>query len=132
MAPQPSQMFNMITWTEIPVIDIPRAKAFYSAIFGWTYPNFGPPTDSTSSPGAISLFKKGTMNGSFVLVSAENAPDPEKSIFGVKITITVESVDEKLVEIEKAGEKKELPKNRGVTAYFVDTEGNVVGLWSKK
>lgn len=77
------------------------------------------------------------MNGSFVLVSSENAPDPEKSAFGIKITITVESVDEKLVEIEKAGgkafgEKKELPKKRGFTAYFVDTEGNVVGLWSKK
>lgn len=77
------------------------------------------------------------MNGSFVLVSSENAPNPQKSTFGVKITVTVESVDEKLAEIVERGgrvfgEKKELPKNRGVTAYFVDTEGNVVGLWSKK
>ncbi|KUJ20176.1 Glyoxalase/Bleomycin resistance protein/Dihydroxybiphenyl dioxygenase [Mollisia scopiformis] len=137
MAPRTSTMINLISWTDIPVTDISRAKEFYSTIFGWTFPTFGPPP---TEPVTQALFKKGSMNGSFILVEPEkmiSSVTSEESCVAVRVTITVESVDEKIVEIEKAGgklylPKKELPGGRGFTLFFTDTEGNVMGLWSKE
>ncbi|KAE8450073.1 hypothetical protein EG329_006854 [Mollisiaceae sp. DMI_Dod_QoI] len=92
----------------------------------------------------MAIFKHASTNGSFVKVQPENFlspalhPDnPEKNRVALRVTITVESVDKKLEEIEKAGGKLYLPKkaipgNMGFVVYFTDTEGNVMGLWSKE
>ena len=49
------------------------------------------------------------------------------------LVIDVESIDDKLAEIEKAGGSVASPKapvgEMGFAAYFTDPEGNVVGLW---
>jgi predicted enzyme related to lactoylglutathione lyase len=56
--------------------------------------------------------------------------DPLKSPV---ITISVRSIDESAVTIEKNGGKVIIPKmsvgDMGFSAYFQDTEGNVIGLW---
>ncbi len=49
------------------------------------------------------------------------------------LTISVEDIDEALKKIESLGGKivqgkMEVP-NMGITAYFKDSEGNVLGLW---
>ena len=49
------------------------------------------------------------------------------------VTITVNNMDDALKKIENEGGKIFLGKKefgyRGYTAYFKDTEGNVMGLW---
>jgi len=49
------------------------------------------------------------------------------------ITIHVDSIDSTLQKVEKLGGKAVAPKmpvgDMGFTAYFKDTEGNIVGLW---
>jgi predicted enzyme related to lactoylglutathione lyase len=52
---------------------------------------------------------------------------------GPIITVDVESIDDALGRVAAAGGKVVLPKNEvpgmGFTAYFSDSEGNLMGLW---
>ena len=118
---------------EIPAKDVKRASAFYTKAFGWSinqFPNFeyysvgttmsdknGMPT----SPGAINggMGKRGQM-----------APD------NVTVTIGVADIDAALATVKKLGGKqsgKKMPVgDMGWSAYFEDTEGNIVGLWQAK
>jgi len=92
----------MITWTEIPCTDLTRAHTFYSTVFGW---------ESNPSPDAeAAIFTKGLTHGSFIKIEPENHLSPanhpdnsEQRRIAVRVTINVESVDETLKEIEKAG-----------------------------
>lgn len=50
------------------------------------------------------------------------------------ITIGVEDINASLKAIEKKGgkilrKKQDIGQNMGFTAYFIDTEGNVMGLY---
>ena len=115
---------------EIPAKNPKRASAFYSKAFGWQidqYPNFeywslGTTASDKSrvpaSPGAINggMGKKGT-----------TAPDR------VTITIGVADIDAALKEVKKLGGKVTTKKTpiggMGFSAYFQDTEGNIIGLY---
>jgi predicted enzyme related to lactoylglutathione lyase len=118
---------------EIPARDIKRASNFYGKAFGWSFNQFpsfeywgigttmsdkdGRPT----SPGAINggMGKKGT-----------TAPKQ------VTVTIGVADIDAALANVKKHGGKmagKKTPVgDMGFSAYFEDTEGNIVGLWQDK
>jgi hypothetical protein len=118
---------------EIPAKDVKRASAFYSKAFGWAinqFPNFeywslittnsdknGMPT----TPGSINggMGKKGVM-----------APQ------AVTVTISVADIDAALATVKKLGGKmtgKKMPVgDMGFSAYFEDTEGNIIGLWQNK
>jgi len=118
---------------EIPAKDVKRASTFYTKAFGWTFNQFpgfeywsvgttmsdknGMPT----SPGAINggMGKKGQM-----------APDQ------VVVTVHVKDIDSALENIKKLGGKQVGQKmpvgDMGFSAYFSDTEGNVIGLWQPK
>ena len=54
----------------------------------------------------------------------------------VTITINVPDIDAALASIKKLGGKqsgKKMPVgDMGWTAYFTDTEGNLIGLWQNK
>jgi len=115
---------------EIPAKDTKRASAFYSQAFGWQFNQFpgfeywsvgttmsdkdGRPT----SPGAVN----GGMGH-----KGKTAPD------AVTVTVGVPDIDAALANIKKLGGKqvgKKTPVgNMGFSAYFKDTEGNVIGLW---
>jgi uncharacterized protein len=118
---------------EIPAKDVKRASAFYTKAFGWNFNQFpgfeywsavttasdknGAPT----SPGSINggMGKKGEM-----------APQ------AVTVTISVADIDGALATVKKLGGKaigKKMPVgDMGFSAYFEDTEGNVIGLWQNK
>jgi len=115
---------------EIPAKDPKRASTFYTKAFGWQinqYPDFeywmigttasdknGTPT----SPGAINggMGKKGAM-----------APE------NVTVTISVADIDAALANVKKLGGKVTTKKtpigDMGFSAYFEDTEGNIIGLY---
>ena len=112
-------MENTICHVEIPVTDLKKAKDFYSKVFRWkieVMPEVNYATFETASP----------PGGGF------NKVDIVKP-GGVLFYITVEDIEKKLEEIEKAGGKalsgkNEIP-NVGWMALFSDVFGNVLGLF---
>jgi predicted enzyme related to lactoylglutathione lyase len=116
---------GVITHVEIPADDVKRAQRFYEAAFGWTfeivpgmedYPMFKTPAGQDGAGGAIG--KRG-----------ENAPEQ------VRNTVTVDSIDASLKQIQKLGgsvkEGRTEVQGQGWYAVAMDTEGNEIGLWER-
>jgi predicted enzyme related to lactoylglutathione lyase len=114
---------------ELPADDTERAQAFYAEAFGWqlnSMPGMGytlVTTTATNERGQVS--EAGGINGGML---ARQAP-----ITAPVITIGVDDIDVALDKIEKLGGRTALGRQTvgemGFSAYFTDTEGNVVGLW---
>jgi len=115
---------------EIPADNLERAKAFYQNAFGWQinqYPGMEyhmvgttPVDQKTQMP-----TEPGAINGGMTKRSNE--------VKSTVITVDVADIDSSLKSIEKLGGKvvqnKQPVGDMGFTAYFRDTEGNIVGLW---
>ncbi|MEV4318697.1 VOC family protein [Actinocrispum sp. NPDC049592] len=126
-------MSGRVVHFEIPVDNDSRAREFYSQAFGWQVmevPNVGynvavtGPTTEQTGPTV-----PGFINGGLL----------DRGVGAVKqpvITIGVDSVDEALAAVEKAGGKtittREPVGDLGFSAYFADPEGNILGLWESK
>jgi len=123
-------MSGEVAHFELPADNTERARKFYSATFGWkmipvpgmdyTMVHTGTTNDQgmPTEPGYISggIGKRGGPLEHPVL------------------TIVVDDVAVWAKRVEKGGgkiiqPKQEIPGNMGWTAYFKDTEGNVVGLY---
>lgn len=121
----------MITWFEIPVINMDRAKVFYEKVFdieigihkieglqmGW-FPNKNSPGMATGS-----------------LIAAGEHYKPSKD--GVLVYFSCEDVAEEISRVEAAGGTVMTPKTKisdqhGFMAYFLDSEGNRIALHSQK
>ncbi len=124
-------MSGKVVHFEIPFDDGDRARKFYGEMFGWelillpdlsyTMVTTGPsdPEQGPTEPGFI--------NGGLFERSAEfpgKAPN---------VVIDVPSIDAALRKVEAAGGKTVTEKmpvgDMGFAAYFIDTEGNMMGLW---
>jgi len=115
---------------EIPVDDLVRAKNFYKTVFGWgltSVPEMEYTLIQTVEVDESTQMPKeaGAINGGMMQRS-----DPFQNPI---ITVHVENIDAAMKQIESLGgkivqSKMEVP-NMGITAYFQDTEGNVLGLW---
>ncbi len=114
---------------EIPADNVERAKTFYLKAFGWQinqYPGMDyhmvgtAPSDKNGMP-----TEPGAINGGMT-----KRQDPVKNTV---ITVDASDIESSLKNIEKLGgkvvQKKQAVADMGFTAYFKDSEGNVVGLW---
>jgi uncharacterized protein len=115
---------------EIPADDTTRASKFYKDVFGWNIMKWEGPmpywmlgtadSDENGRPK-----NPGAINGGMGKREA-----PLKSI---TVTINVADIEKALQKVEKAGgktvSKKQPIGDMGFTAYFKDSEGNVVGLF---
>jgi uncharacterized protein len=114
---------------EIPAKDPKRASAFYTKAFGWTFNQFPnweywmigtTPSDKNGMPKDA-----GSINGGMGKKGG--------SLQYPTVTISVADIDETLESVKKLGGKVSGKKSpvgdMGFTAYFTDTEGNVIGLW---
>jgi hypothetical protein len=114
---------------EVPFDDGERATTFYREAFGWqlnSMPQFQytlvttTPTDESGN-----LTEIGGINGGML---ARQGP-----ITAPIITIGVENLDDALARVEKLGGKVAIGRqpvgDMGFSAYFHDTEGNLIGLW---
>ncbi len=124
-------MSGKVVHFEIPYDDGDRASGFYQRAFGWqvmampeldyTMVMTGPsdPETGPTEPGFI--------NGGMFRRSDELPGN------GPNVVIDVASVDDALRAVEGAGGKpltdKQPVGDMGFTAYFSDTEGNIIGLW---
>ena len=117
---------------EIPADDVKRAQKFYSSVFGWkinSMPDMGYAILGTTEVDKNQMpTKPGAINGGML-----KRQPPVKSVV---ITINVMSIDDAAKKIVKqAGKiigKKSKVGDMGYSAYFKDTEGNVIGLWQNK
>ena len=113
---------------EVPFEDGRRATTFYAEAFGWqlnSMPGYQyslattTPTDEQGRP------TEGGINGGML---ARQGP-----ITAPVITIGVDSIDDALARIEKLGGQVAIGRSpvgtMGFSAYFHDTEGNLIGLW---
>ncbi|SPO06621.1 uncharacterized protein DNG_09311 [Cephalotrichum gorgonifer] len=144
MPPQPyrsSPDYGKLCWLEIPVRSPDRASAFYTSVLGWSASGSQP----TTTPGAknIHFFSCGSFCGAFLELEDGGAAEaPAAGTVGKPDTVVpsfcVESIDETLGKVVEGGGKVDVPKTMigsgemGFYARFVDTEGNVQGLWSQK
>jgi len=103
--------------------DCQRAKAFYEAVFGWTFEPWGPPDfwlihTSPDAPTLGALQKR-------------HAPVTGTGTIGFECTIGVDDVRETAQAIEKHGGtltmQPMLLETVGTLVMFKDTEQNVVG-----
>ena len=124
-------MDHTIVHFEIPAADIDKLKAFYEGLFGWKIlktPMEGMeywlihtvPTDDKG----MSL-RPGVNGGLFQKQPQQEAMKPVNYI-------TIESIDEYLMKVEKLGGKILVPKQQvptvGWIAVALDPEGNHIGL----
>jgi len=120
-------MAGKVVHFEIPFDDGDRAAAFYSSAFGWQVmpmPEMGytmvGPTDQETGP-----TEAGFINGGmFARREGFTAPN---------LVIDVPDIDGALKTVGEAGgttvTERTAVGDMGFTAYFKDTEGNLVGLW---
>ena len=114
---------------EIPADDLSRAKKFYSAVFGWKtteMPEMEYVMVGTTESDENGMPRQpGAINGGML-----KRQDPVR--YPV-VTIDVESIDDALATVKKNGgqvvREKLAVGDMGFTAYFRDSEGNVIGLW---
>ncbi len=123
---------NIVTWFEIYVDDMERAKNFYETVLEKKLSSMPMPEEmgitmmsfpwSEEGMGAAGALVKGTMR------------KPSKD--GTIVYFDSEDCNIELARVEQAGGKIIFPKNPagewGFFCMFSDTEGNTVGCFSKK
>jgi uncharacterized protein len=105
--------------------DVPRARRFYEAVFGWRFEPWGPPNFYLIETGKERVTPIGG------LLQERRELIPGTRTIGFECSIAVENIDQTVRAIEANGGKLAMPKFQiptvGTGVYFFDTEGNVVG-----
>lgn len=121
---------NAISWFEIPVRDFERAKTFYSAIFDYEMPEM--PMGGIRM-GILPHDRDGGGIGGCICHGEGYEPSGAN---GTKVYLDGGAdLNTVLNRVPGAGGQVVLPKTpigegMGQFAFFADTEGNVVGLYS--
>ena len=121
-------MMNRVVHFEIPFDDGDRASSFYAECFGWELmpvPEMGYVLVSTGPNGEQGPSEPGFINGGMLKREREwTAPN---------IVIDVPNLEEALKTVEEHGGETVVERqtvgDMGFSAYFRDSEGNLVGLW---
>ena len=117
---------NAIDWFEIPVRDIERAQAFYTALLG------APLRREAMGEKTLAVFSYAETGVGGCLMAGAGVPEP--SVDGTLIYLDAgPSLDATLARVAGAGgrittPKVQLPGGMGCFAHIADTEGNRVGL----
>ena len=119
---------NALNWFEIPAKDITRAKKFYETIFATKMEDMPEMMGMkmTSFPAEMG---NGKVSGA-IAQSDMHKPSTDGAVVYLNANPSIQNV---LDRIEKAGGKVVMPKTQispeiGHMAFFIDSEGNKVGL----
>jgi predicted enzyme related to lactoylglutathione lyase len=119
-------MRNTVVWFDIPVTDMDRAVRFYESV---TQSRMQRLTLENGDETALFASQDGGVTGSLY-----KSPEDKPSEFGSRVYLNAEpSIDDWIERVKAAGgriaiEKTEIPVVGGYFAYFIDSEGNRVGL----
>jgi len=109
--------FNYI---ELPAIDLPAMKAFYSQVFGWNFIDYGPRYTAISGAGIDGGFdadadRVPSSDGVLVVLYSDDLEATEKAVksAGAEICVAIFS----------------FPGGRRF--HFTDPSGNVLGVWTQ-
>ena len=123
-------MANAINWFDIPVTDMNRAKAFYSTLLGGAlYDVANDPKLGEAGAMAVLPFQDGV--GGALMQGDGYTPSQQGSVIYLN---GGDDLSVPLGKVEAAGgevltDKMSIGEN-GFIAFFLDTEGNRVGLHS--
>ena len=109
---------NQIDYIELPVLDLPKTKAFYATVFGWKFEDYGP--DYTS-------FSDGRLSGGF----NKDAPLPVKGILLVIYASDLEGTQSKVQAAGASISKEIFSFPGGRRFHFLDPSGNELAVWSE-
>lgn len=112
-----AQQNRRIDYVEFPAANLQDTKRFYSAIFGWTFTDYGPDYAS---------FSDGRLSGGFVVAPGAGAGGPLVVIYAVDLDELVPRVGEYGGRIVR--ETYEFPGGRRF--HFTDPSGNELAVWS--
>ena len=121
-------MSGRVVHFEIPYDDGDRARTFYERAFGWQLmhmPEMGYTLAMSGPSGEEGPTELGFINGGMMERAGPfQAPN---------LVIDVENLEAALAAVNGAGgatvSERQPVGDMGFTAYFTDTEGNLVGLW---
>jgi predicted enzyme related to lactoylglutathione lyase len=121
-------MAGRVVHFEIPYDDGARARAFYQRAFDWQLqevPEMGYTLVMTGPVGEQGPTEPGFINGGMMQREGDyTAPN---------LVIDVDNLEAALKSVNEAGgttvSERQPVGDMGFTAYFKDTEGNLVGLW---
>jgi uncharacterized protein len=109
---------------EIPSSDPEKSLKFYQTAFGWTFNQFGEAPYWLATTGDD---KQPGINGAIMKRNHPQQP--------VTNNISVENIDEAIKKVEAAGGKivvnKTVFPSVGWSAYFMDPDNNIFGLWKE-
>ena len=125
-------MANVVNWFDIPVNNLDRARTFYGTVLST---ELTPPMDlgmeGSSEDGIQAIFPARDGVGGALVQSAHYRPSQEGSVVYLN---GGEDLSVPLGKVEAAGGKIVMEKmgigENGFIAFFLDTEGNMVGLHS--
>lgn len=114
---------------EVPFDDADRARGFYREVFDWqiqSMPEMGYNIVSTGPVGDQGMPTEPGYIGGGMLARQDPVRTPV-------ITLQVDDIDATLTTVEKHGGSTVTGKtpvgDMGFSAYFTDSEGNLMGLW---
>jgi predicted enzyme related to lactoylglutathione lyase len=109
---------NRIDYVEIPVTDVPRARAFFEAMFGWTFREWG---DDYLS------FSDGRLNGG---IRKSDEPAPASGVLLVFYSADLERDVERVQELGGTISQETFSFPGGRRFHFVDPAGTEFAIWS--
>lgn len=103
--------------------DVPRAREFYSEVFGWTFTPWGPPNFYQV---------RDVGNGLRCALQERREIVPGKAVFSFEQTFAVDDIKATLQAVVDHGGRVVMPpyliEGVGEIGYFEDCEGNVCGV----
>jgi hypothetical protein len=121
-------MSGRVVHFEVPFDDGDRVRAFYQNVFGWDMtpmPEMSYTMVATGPTGDQGPSEPGYIGGGLT--------ERSELLRGPVITVDVEDIEEALLKVEELGGTTVQPRQdvggMGFTAYFTDSEGNLMGLW---
>ena len=119
---------NSLNWFEIPALDIERAQKFYETIFDIKMDRL-PEMMKMKMAGFPADMGSGKASGALAQ-SEMHKPSSDGCVIYLNANPTIQAVIDR---IEKAGGKVIIPKTQispeiGYMSFFIDTEGNKMGL----
>jgi uncharacterized protein len=122
-------MSGRVVHFEVPFDDPDRARSFYREVFGWQIQemaDMGYNMVSTGPAGTDGMPSEPGFIGGGMMKRQAPVSTPV-------ITVEVDDIDATLSEVAARGGSVAGPKmavgDMGFAAYFLDSEGNLMGLW---